>query len=332
MLKDKSILITGGTGSFGLRFIHILLQKHFDIKKIVIFSRDEYKQYQIKQKYPAEKYPQLKFVLGDVRDIERLKIAFEDIDIIIHAAALKQVDTAEDNPLEFIKTNVLGAENVIQAAKYCQVKKVIALSSDKSVSPVSLYGATKLCADKLFIQANYEQNKHNTLFSLVRYGNVIGSRGSVIPLFLENKSTFCITDWVMTRFSVPIGIEAESILYAILHAQGGEIFIPKAPSYSIKNLVEAINPLASTKIIGLRNGERLHEELINETEIKFTFENKHYYVIAFTNILQNYFQFHLDYTKVSNDFHYNSLNNPEQLSIEAIKNQIEDFLNYDKEN
>lgn len=328
MLNDKSILITGATGSFGLRFIHILLQKYPSIKKIVVFSRDEYKQYQIKKKYPPQLYPQLKFILGDVRDIERLKIAFEEIDIVIHAAALKQVDTAEDNPLEFIKTNVLGAENVIQAAKYCQVEKVIALSSDKSVCPVSLYGATKLCADKLFIQANYEQNKHNTLFSLVRYGNVIGSRGSVIPFFLEHKDTFHITDEAMTRFSVPIGTETESILYALMYMQGGEILIPKAPSYSIKNLIEAINPSANIEIIGLRNGERLHEELINQTEIRHTFENNLYYVIASTTQLQDYFQFHLDYRRVSPDFHYDSFHNPSQLSIEEIKNQIDDFLRF----
>ncbi len=330
ILNDKSILVTGATGSFGLRFIKILLEKYTDIQKILVFSRDEYKQYQIKQKYPSEKYPQLKFMLGDVRDIERLKIAFEEIDIVIHAAALKQVDTAEENPLEFIKTNILGAENVIQAAKYCQVKKVIALSSDKSVKPVSLYGASKLCADKLFLQANYEQNKYNTLFSLVRYGNVIGSRGSVIPLFLQKKedNLFPITQLDMTRFSVPMGMESDAILYALSHAQGGEIFIPKAPSYSIQNLIQAINPAAKLHIIGLRNGERLHEELINEVEMPFTYENDLYYIIANTSKLQTYFETNLGYKKVENNFCYTSQNNLYQLSIEEIEKQIEDFLQH----
>ncbi|TAE69591.1 MAG: SDR family NAD(P)-dependent oxidoreductase [Bacteroidetes bacterium] len=328
MLQDKSILVTGATGSFGLRFIKILLEKYSNIKKIVIFSRDEYKQYQIKQKYPAQKYPQLKFILGDVRDLERLKVAFEEIDIVIHAAALKQVDTAEENPLEFIKTNIMGAENIIQAAKYCQVKKVIALSSDKSVKPVSLYGATKLCADKLFIQANYEQNKSNTIFSLVRYGNVIGSRGSVIPLFLDKKNDniLPVTQLDMTRFSVPMGMESDAVLYALAHTQGGEIFIPKAPSYSIQNLIQAIQPTAQVQIIGLRNGERLHEELINEIEMPFTYENDLYYVIANTPKLQNYFEINLEYKKVVNQFCYSSQNNPYQLSVSEIQKQIEDFL------
>lgn len=277
MLNHQSILITGGTGSFGKRFIKTVLERYPDIQRLLIFSRDEFKQYQISKKFPQTQFPQLEYVLGDVRDYSRLEEALEGIDIVIHAAALKQVDTSEKNPMEFIKTNVLGVENIIKASKKQRVRQVIAISSDKAVLPISLYGASKLCADKLFLAENSPQ----TRFSVVRYGNVVGARGSVIPLFLEQaekQGFLTLTNPEMTRFLMPLGSEVTIVLEAIKMGKGQEIFVAKCPSIRLADLVKAISPDVSHKIIGMRPGEKLHEEMIASNDAPFTIECDKYFV------------------------------------------------------
>ena len=252
-MQNKTILITGGTGSFGNKFISLSLKK---FKKIIIFSRDEMKQDLMEKKYNQKKYPNLRFFLGDIRDKERLKFAFRDVDIVLHAAALKQVPRAEYNPIEYVKTNVMGAQNIIEASLDTKVSKVIALSTDKAVSPINLYGATKLCSDKLFLAANNIKGRSNKIFSVLRYGNVTMSRGSVIPFFLNNKSnTYLVTDTKMTRFCISLEESVKAALWSIKNAKGGEIIIPKVPSYKIVDLVKAINKNAKIKIIGIRDGE-----------------------------------------------------------------------------
>lgn len=281
MLNDKSILITGGTGSFGKAFVKIVLQKFPDIKRLVVYSRDELKQYEMSQRFPVEKYPGIRYFLGDVRDKERLFRAFRGIDIVIHAAALKQVPTAEYNPMEFIKTNVIGAENVINIAIDTGVKTVVALSTDKAAAPINLYGATKLCADKLFVAANNIAGGHNIKFSVVRYGNVMGSRGSVIPFFLKkrNDGVLPITSPDMTRFNILLDEAVDLVLYAIENAFGGEIYVPKIPSYKITDLAEAIGPACKLQIIGSRPGEKVHESLITTSDSYSTVDIGGYYVI-----------------------------------------------------
>lgn len=307
MLNHKSILVTGGTGSFGKRFIKTVLERYPEIQRLLVFSRDEFKQYQISKTFPKEQFPQLKYILGDVRDYARLEEAFENIDIVIHAAALKQVDTSEKNPMEFIKTNILGAENIIRASKKQGVSQVIAISSDKAVLPISLYGATKLCADKLFLA----ETPQKTRFSVVRYGNVIGARGSVIPLFLEQAQTqrfLTLTNPEMTRFLMPIGSEVAIVLEAIKVGKGQEIFIAKCPSIRLKDLAEAICPNCDNKIIGLRPGEKLHEEMISQNDAPYTIESDTYFVTLplqppaeLSKVLQDY-----KAIKVSNQFTYHS--------------------------
>ena len=283
MLNNKSILITGGTGSFGKMFVKKILQDYPNVKRIVIFSRGELKQYKMQQMYPANKYPQMRFFIGDVRDAERVKQACEGIDVIIHAAAIKQVDTAEYNPEECIKTNVGGAQNVIRAALYCGVKHVIALSTDKACAPINLYGATKLTSDKLFTAANNIKGGRNIRFSVVRYGNVMGSRGSVIPFFIEKKyqkaAYLPITDQRMTRFNISLEAGVDLVMYAIGHHLGGEIFIPKIPSYRIIDVAQAIAPNIPIKQIGIRPGEKLHEEMITITDALNTLDLGNYYAI-----------------------------------------------------
>ncbi len=279
-LNNKTILITGGTGSFGKNFVKYLTQKHSNLKKIIIFSRDELKQYEMKKFYEKNKiFHKLRFFLGDVRDYERLLIAFKNVDIIIHAAALKQVDTAEYNPGEFIKTNIIGGQNVIQASFYNNVSKIIALSTDKASSPINLYGATKLCSDKLFTSANhfYGQKK----FSVVRYGNVAGSRGSVIPLFLsqKNKNVFNITHQDMTRFNISLKESIDLVMWSIKNSYGGEIVVPKLPSYKITDLAKAISEKAKIKIIGVREGEKIHEEMVSSSESINTLDIGNKYII-----------------------------------------------------
>ena len=282
MLNYKSILITGGTGSFGKKFTEIILKRYPEIKRLVIFSRDELKQYEMSLLYPENKFPQVRFFIGDVRDLSRLKRALEGIDLIIHTAALKQVPIAEYNPDEFIKTNIMGAQNVIEAALSTNIKTVIALSTDKAAAPINLYGATKLVSDKLFIAANNIKGNRDIRFSVVRYGNVMGSRGSVIPFFLQkakNGNILPITHKDMTRFNISLEDGVEMVLWAINNALGGEIFVPKIPSYKIETVAKAIAPNATLVDIGIRPGEKLHEEMITESDSYNTIEFERYYAI-----------------------------------------------------
>jgi UDP-N-acetylglucosamine 4,6-dehydratase (inverting) len=266
--STSRILITGGTGSFGKAFIAEILDRYPEIQRLVIYSRDELKQWELQQHYPECYYPQLRFFLGDVRNQERLKRALEGIDTVVHAAALKQVPAAEYNPIEFIKTNVLGAENVVQACLDTQVKRVVALSTDKAAAPINLYGATKLCSDKLFIAANNIRGKRDLTFSVVRYGNVMGSRGSVIPFFLEKAKTgiLPITDPEMTRFNISLRDGVAMVIWALENALGGELFVPKISSYRIKDVAEAIGPGCEKLITGIRPGEKIHEEMITASK------------------------------------------------------------------
>ncbi len=278
--KNKTILITGGTGSFG----NIAVQKFLKIKgikKIIIFSRDELKQYHLSQKFNSIQKKKLRFFIGDIRDYKRFEMASRNVDYIIHAAALKQVPTAEYNPFEYIKTNIIGAQNIIEASIKNNVKKVIALSTDKASSPINLYGATKLCSDKLFIAANNLVGDKNLSFSVVRYGNVAGSRGSVVPLFLKQKkdNIFKVTDSNMTRFSLTLEDSYKFVFRCLKISIGGEIFIPKIPSYKILDLAKAINKKAKVKIIGIRPGEKLHEEMISKYESFNSYELKDMYLI-----------------------------------------------------
>ena len=258
--SNSRILITGGTGSFGKAFIAEILKRYPEIKRLVVYSRDELKQWELQQLYPEKDYPQLRFFLGDVRDRDRLKRALERIDTVVHAAALKQVPAAEYNPIEFINTNVLGAENVVQACLDAGVKRVVALSTDKAAAPINLYGATKLCSDKLFIAANNIKGTRDLRFSVVRYGNVMGSRGSVIPFFLEKAKTgvLPITDPVMTRFNISLKEGVTMVLWALENALGGELFVPKIPSYRVPDVAEAICPNCEKPITGIRPGEKIH--------------------------------------------------------------------------
>ncbi|MDA9806235.1 UDP-N-acetylglucosamine 4,6-dehydratase (inverting) [Alphaproteobacteria bacterium] len=324
-LNDKVILITGGTGSFGKRFVENLLQNFPRIKKIIIYSRDELKQLELKNKYPNKFYPKFRFFIGDVRDTERLKLACSGVNVIIHAAALKQVDTAEYNPTECIATNITGAENVIKAALANKVERVVALSTDKACSPNSLYGATKLVSDKLFIAANNIRGELTTSFSVVRYGNVMCSRGSVIPFFhdLNSKSEVIpITDMEMTRFNITLDEGVSIVIKSLSYMLGGEIFVPKIPSYSIKTVLEAIAPKAEYKIIGLRPGEKIHEEMISVTEAFTTLECNDYFVIlpavSFNVKFEDYQKFHKG-KKLPKGSNYSSNLNDHWETVETLR-------------
>jgi UDP-N-acetylglucosamine 4,6-dehydratase/5-epimerase len=281
--KNKNILITGGTGSFGQAFVKKLIECH-DANKIIILSRDEFKQYEMENKFREYKTDRLRFFLGDVRDCERLKMAFRDIDIVIHTAALKHVPSAEYNPFECIHTNIIGAQNVVAAAIFSGVKKVIALSTDKASSPLNLYGASKLASDKIFVAANNLSGKDGCIFSVVRYGNVINSRGSIIPLFLKlikNGSKFLpITDKKMTRFWITLDQGVEFVLSNLEIMQGGEIYIPKIPSMKIVDVAEAMAPNIQQRVIGIRPGEKIHEVMITEDDSRYTFELKDRFIIS----------------------------------------------------
>jgi UDP-N-acetylglucosamine 4,6-dehydratase/5-epimerase len=281
MLNNTTVLITGGTGSFGKQFIKTILDRYPKVKKIIIYSRDELKQSELKLKYPFDRYPQLRFFIGDVRDGDRIKRAFEGVDVVIHAAAIKQVDTAEYNPTECIRTNIDGAENVIHAALDCGVKHVVALSTDKACAPINLYGATKLVSDKLFTAANNISGSKDIKFSVVRYGNVMGSRGSVIPFFMAKKKdgVLPITHNEMTRFNISLQDGVDMVMYALNNHLGGEIFIPKIPSYRILDIAAAIAPECETNIVGIRPGEKLHEEMITDTDSLNTIDLGNYYAI-----------------------------------------------------
>lgn len=327
----KSILITGGTGSFGRKFIENLISQENKWDRIVIFSRDELKQWEMQNIFPAEKFSKLRYFLGDIRDYQRLKRACKGVDTIIHAAALKQVPAAEYNPTEFIKTNIIGSQNIVEAATDCGVKKIIALSTDKASSPINLYGATKLCSDKLFIAAN-RYTGYELKCSIVRYGNVMGSRGSVIPVFLEQKSQglLKVTDPEMTRFNITLKQAIEVVKYSINNALGGEIFIPKMPSYTVKTVAEAIDKNIDIKIIGSRPGEKKHEELFHEHDCLNLLETNDLYIISSILNRNNYIKRWLN---VNNDFisiskrceAYSSETNPEKLSVSELKKLIRDY-------
>jgi FlaA1/EpsC-like NDP-sugar epimerase len=282
MLDGQTILITGGTGSIGQALIRELLKQHPLLGRIIVFSRDEQKQLMLRQAWPAAQYPQLQFVLGDIRDLHSLMRACRGVDAIIHTAAIKHVPLAEANPLECIKTNVLGTDNVVQAALDCGVQRIVAVSSDKAAAPVNLYGASKLCADKLVVAASTLANLGDTRFSVVRFGNFFGSRGSVAPLFVQQRASgvLTLTHPEMTRFHIGLGEAARHTLYALENAWGGEIFVPRIPSFYVRDLAAAIAPEAEVRTIGLRPGEKLHEEMITETDAHTTLEFADYFVIA----------------------------------------------------
>ncbi len=325
MLNNKSILITGGTGSFGQQFIKVVLKKYKKIKRLVIFSRDEFKQYILQKEYDQKKYPFLRYFLGDVRNKDRLKTALNGIDIVIHAAALKQVPAAEYNPFEYINTNVIGAENLIQACFENKVQKVIALSTDKAAAPINLYGATKLCSDKLFIAANNIKGNNNISFSVVRYGNVMMSRGSIVPLFQEISKTsnvLPITDLRMTRFNININSACAFVLKCLKISKGDEIFVPKIPSLKITDLAKAINKKCKFKMIGIRPGEKLHEEMITINDSLNTLETKDYFIILPPDKVQNYLKKNKNYRLVKENFSYNSFNNNHYLKIPDIEKII----------
>jgi len=323
LLKERSILVTGGTGSFGQKFIKTVLDRYPEITRLVVFSRDELKQFEMAQILSPEKYPQLRYFIGDIRDKERLSRALRDIDIVIHAAALKQVPAAEYNPFECIKTNVIGAQNVIETCLDTGVKKVVALSTDKAAGPVNLYGATKLCSDKLFVAANNIKGKKDIKFSVVRYGNVMGSRGSVIPLFLQQRHTgfLPITDERMTRFNITLEHGVRMVLKALEMMWGGEIYVPKIPSYLITDLAEAIAPGCQLRSIGVRPGEKLHEEMITVSDAVNTVELEDEYVIMPSMRLWDVDEFIKanNAVRCQENFEYNSNENPDRLSVEELR-------------
>lgn len=325
----KSILITGGTGSFGAAFVADCVKRLKNIKRLVIFSRDELKQFEMAKRFPESKYSFLRFFLGDVRDRSRLRRALHGIDTVVHAAALKQVPAAEYNPMEFIHTNVLGAENLIEACVDAGVKRVVALSTDKAAAPINLYGATKLCSDKLFVAANNYIGK-NSVFSVVRYGNVMGSRGSVIPFFLEKAKSkeLPITDPAMTRFNITLQEGVNMVFWALGQALGGEIFVPKIPSIRITDLAKAIGPSCQQKVIGIRPGEKIHEEMITTSDSINTVDLGSYYAILNTGIghtVAKYLKMKRG-KKVNEGFCYNSGTNEKFLEVAEIRNLIRKHL------
>ena len=326
MLTGKTILVTGGTGSFGKKFVQTVLEKYPKVKKVIVYSRDELKQFEMAQQFPEKTFPQMRYFIGDVRDGDRLKRACEGVDIVIHAAALKQVPTAEYNPMECINTNIFGAENVINAALDCGIQKVIALSTDKAAAPINLYGATKLCSDKLFIAANNMKGGRDLVFSVVRYGNVLGSRGSVVPFFLKMRSSgeLPITHENMTRFNITLEEGVNMVLHAIEHAWGGEIFVPKIPSYRIMDVAKAIAPKSKHTIVGIRPGEKLHEEMITESDALNTLDCGKYYTIIPSHPHWDKQKYVAQYqaTPVAENFRFNSGENKEWLTVEEIREQI----------
>ena len=327
MLDGKTVLITGGTGSFGKKCTEIIL-KNFKPEKLIIFSRDELKQLEMSQIFSDKDYPCIRYFIGDVRDKERLHRAFDGVDYVIHTAALKQVPTAEYNPFETIKTNILGAENIINIAIDKEVKKVIALSTDKAASPINLYGATKLCSDKLFIAGNVYSGWHATRFSVVRYGNVVGSRGSVIPFFkkIRETGTLPITDPRMTRFWITIEQSVQFVLKCLELMQGGELFVPKIPSMNIMDLARAIAPKCEHKIIGIRPGEKLHEVMITKDDSRHTLEFEDYYIV------EPEFHWWSNEGHIANggkpvkeDFKYASNTNDKWLTVEELRELIKNI-------
>ena len=330
-MKDKAVLITGGTGSLGKALTKHLLTQHPDIGRLVIFSRDEQKQFEMEQEFPVKKYPQLRYFIGDVRDYERLERAFSGIDYVIHAAAMKHVHIAEYNPDECVKTNVGGAENVIKAALKTNVAHVVALSTDKACAPINLYGATKLTSDKLFVAANNIKGKRDIKFSVVRYGNVMGSNGSVIPFFLKRKeidNVLPITVESMTRFNISLQGGVDMVMHALQTAWGGEIFVPKIPSFRIIDVAEAIGPNCEKIVIGIRPGEKIHEEMISASDSFFTYDLGKYYVIIPQSTVWNLNEFVLKFNaiKVKEGFSYNSLDNEKMENVESLRELIREHI------
>lgn len=329
-LNNKSILITGGTGSFGKMFTRLILEKFPKVKRLVILSRDEQKHFQMAMEFPESKYPAMRYFIGDVRDKDRLIRAFEDVDVVIHAAAMKHVHLAEYNPMECVKTNILGAENVIEAALTCGVENVVALSTDKAAAPINLYGATKLASDKLFIAANNIKGKRDIKFSVVRYGNVMGSNGSVMPFFLNKRKegVLPITHPRMTRFNISLQDGCQMVFDAIEKAWGGEVFVPKIPSYKIVDVATAIGPDCEQKIVGIRPGEKLHEEMITISDAMNTYDLGKYYAILPQKTVFNLSDYikHFDAKLVDEEFSYNSGNNSEWESIENLRTLVKTYV------
>ncbi len=326
--KNRTVLITGGTGSLGTQLVNYFLNNKLKLKKLIIFSRDEFKQFQMKKKFSERKFKNLRYFLGDVRDVKRIKLALNEVDYVIHAAALKHVPAAEYNPTEFIKTNIEGANNMIEAALYSDVKKVIALSTDKASSPVNLYGATKLCSDKLFVSANNLRKKNGCVFSVVRYGNVFASRGSVVPLLLERKNKnlkFELTDKNMTRFNITLEESIKTVIWSLINSKGKEIFVPKLKSYKLLDLAKAISPKTTIKYVGIRPGEKVHEELISKSESINTVDlGSHYAIMPDLNSLnkiypkKKYFNSNISYnSNMTNNF----------LTIKEIKKLLTNLKN-----
>jgi UDP-N-acetylglucosamine 4,6-dehydratase len=330
MLSNKSILITGGTGSFGKAFVKTVLERYPDVRRLVIFSRDELKQFEMAQVFPESKYPALRYFIGDVRDEARLHRALEGIDYVVHAAAMKQVPAAEYNPFECIKTNVLGAQNLIEACLGSQVRKLVALSTDKAAAPINLYGATKLCSDKLFVAANNIIGTRDLSFSVVRYGNVMGSRGSVIPFFQQRRASgeLPITDPAMTRFNISLQEGVDMVLWSLENAWGGEILVPKIPSYRITDVARAIGPECTYPVIGVRPGEKIHEEMITASDSHNTVDMGKYYAIlpmSGAYSVQDYCK-KMDATPVAPGFAYDSGTNPDFLTVEQLEQLIATVL------
>jgi UDP-N-acetylglucosamine 4,6-dehydratase len=327
MLDDKIVLLTGGTGSFGRRFTDVVLNR-YNLRKLIIFSRDELKQYEMRTQFPETRYDAIRYFIGDVRDRERLARAFDGVDIVVHAAALKHVPACEYNPIEAVKTNVLGAANIIDMAINANVKKVVALSTDKAANPVNLYGATKLCSDKLFVAANNYSGRHETRFSVVRYGNVVGSRGSVIPLFLKMRSggTLPITDKRMTRFWITLDSGVEFVLKSLERMAGGEIFAPKIPSMKLVDLAHAIAPECELHEVGIRAGEKLHEVIVGEDDARHTLEYDDYYVIlpAFHDWDSESYMKRNGGRRAADGFMYSSDTNTQWLSVDDLRGMLQD--------
>ena len=325
MLNNKTILITGGTGSLGNALTKRILSKYKKIKKIIIFSRDEFKQYNMEKLFSEKKYNCIRYFLGDVRDLPRLEQALKGVDFVIHTAALKQVPAAEYNPFEYIKTNVVGAQNLITASINQGVRKVIALSTDKACSPINLYGATKLCSDKLFISSNNLSGKNGTIFSVVRYGNVFASRGSVIPYFIglnKKNKPITITDKRMTRFNISLDEGVDAVMWSLKNLKGQEILVPKLPSFRIIDLAKAINPKAKFKIIGVRPGEKIHEELISNSDSQLTIDvGKYYLILPNKNLYKKY----KNYKTLNQDFIYRSDLNKNFITYNELKKLIKIF-------
>jgi UDP-N-acetylglucosamine 4,6-dehydratase len=326
--KGRSLLITGGTGSFGKALLKNLINSNLKLRRIIIFSRDELKQFELQKLYSEKRYPFLRFFLGDVRDLRRLQYAFKDVDYVVHAAALKQVPAAEYNPFEFIKTNILGAQNIIEATLSNNVKKVIALSTDKAVSPLNLYGATKLCSDKLFLAANNITGNQKSSFSIVRYGNVFGSRGSVYHEFLRQRKNknFEITHKEMTRFNINMEDAIKTVLWVLKNSIGAEVFVPKLSSFRIVDLAKAIDKDSIINYVGIRPGEKIHEELITDSDSFHTVSIKNYYVVLNYNkkLIKSYYK-KFKAKKVPLNFSYNSGHNENLLNLVEIKKIINNF-------